>query len=121
MATSSSLLQRLEQTLAGLHKSLEALEELRSLLLELEEELLNEETSANPTGQDLRFLSIPEVCWKLATNEDSVYRLLRSGKIPSVTLGHVIKVRQADLEGYMKDQHHAVSVEPEVSKEDSAV
>ena len=109
MATSPSLLQRLQdlkQTLDGLHKSLE---ELRSALLELEEELLNEEPSANPTGQDLRLLSIQEVCWKLAMNKDSVFRLLRSGKIPSVKLGHVMKVRQADLEGYMKDQqHHAV-------------
>ena len=109
MATSPSLLQRLQhlqQTLGGLHKSLE---ELRSALLELEEELFNEETSANPTGQDQRFLSIQEVCWKLATNKDSVLRLLSSGKIPSVKIGHTVKVRQADLEGYMKDQqHHAV-------------
>ena len=35
-----------------------------------------------------------------------VYRRIQSGEIPSVKLGHNIKVRREDLEGYLEAQRY---------------
>src|SRR5829696_739080 len=43
-----------------------------------------------------------EALLELEEDRASVYRRLRSGEIPSLKLGSALKVRRADLEGYMK-------------------
>jgi len=51
-----------------------------------------------------------EVCQELEADRASVYRRLRSGEIPSLKLGHALKVRREDLEEYMKGQQHLRSL-----------
>ena len=83
-----------------------ALEEFESALLELEEtpDENGEASKRSPNGQNLRLLSLPEVCRELEADRASVYRRLRSGEIPALKLGHALKVRQADLEEYVQRQ-----------------
>jgi excisionase family DNA binding protein len=38
-----------------------------------------------------------------------VYQRLRSGEIPSLKLGKIIKVRREDLEEYLKSQYNPAS------------
>src|SRR5829696_125256 len=103
--------QRLEQALESFVEDLEGLEgavqRFEEALLELEEGALKEgalEEGApvHHNGQSSRLLSPSEVCQKLEADRASVYRRLRSGEIPSLKLGSALKVRRADLEGYMK-------------------
>ena len=109
--------QRLEQALESFVEDLEGLEgavqRFEEALLELEEGALKEgalleegalEEGApvQQNGQSSRLLSPSEVCQKLEADSASVYRRLRSGEIPSLKLGSALKVRRADLEGYMK-------------------
>src|SRR5215203_1418867 len=108
--------QRLEQALESFVEDLEGLEgavqRFEEALLELEEEALEEEAlkeealeegaPMHQNGQSSRLLSPSEVCQELEADRVSVYRRLRSGEIPSLKLGSALKVRRADLEGYMK-------------------
>ena len=108
--------QRLEQALESFVEDLEGLEgavqRFEEALLELEEEALKEgaleegglEEGApmHQNGQSSRLLSPSEVCQELEADRASVYRRLRSGEIPALKLGSALKVRRADLEGYMK-------------------
>src|SRR5215216_3196722 len=103
--------QRLEQALESFVEDLEGLEgavqRFEEALLELEEEALKEEAleegaPMHQNGQSSRLLSPSEVCQELEADRVSVYRRLRSGEIPSLKLGSALKVRRADLEGYMK-------------------
>ena len=111
--------QRLEQALETFVEDLEGLEgavqRFEEALLELEEEALKEEAlleegaleegaPMHQNGQSSRLLSPSEVCQKLEADRASVYRRLRSGEIPSLKLGHALKVRREDLEGYMKSR-----------------
>jgi excisionase family DNA binding protein len=117
--------QRLEQALESFVEDLEGLEDallkFEEALLDLKEGTLKEGTLKEGTlkegtlkegapeqqnGQNLRLLSPSEVCQELGEERTAVYRRLRSGEIPSLKLGHALKVRQADLEEYMKGQHH---------------
>ena len=41
-------------------------------------------------------------CQELGMGKSWVYRRLRSGEIPSVTLGRLIKVRREELEEYLE-------------------
>ena len=109
--------QRLEQALESFVEDLEGLEgavqRFEEALLELEEGALKEEAlleegaleegaPVHHNGQSSRLLSPSEVCQELEADRASVYRRLRSGEIPSLKLGSALKVRRADLEGYMK-------------------
>ncbi len=47
-------------------------------------------------------LSITEVCQWLGMGKSWVYQRVSSGEIPSVKLGHNIKVRREDLERYIE-------------------
>jgi excisionase family DNA binding protein len=98
--------QGLKQALRAYTQGLEALEnalvKFEEALLDLEEEVLNESAAERPKSQNLRLLSIPEVCQELGWDRGQVFRRLRSGEIPSLKLGHAIKVRQRDLEEYIK-------------------
>jgi excisionase family DNA binding protein len=113
--------QRLEQALESFVEDLEGLEgavqRFEEALRELEEGALKEEAleegvleegaleegaPVHHNGQSSRLLSPSEVCQELEADRASVYWRLRSGEIPSLKLGSALKVRRADLEGYMK-------------------
>jgi|SRR5215218_5416752 len=108
--------QHLEQALETFVENLEGLEgavqRFEEALLELEEGALKEGAlkegalkegaPVHHNGQSSRLLSPSEVCQELEADRASVYRRLRSGEIPALKLGSALKVRRADLEGYMK-------------------
>jgi excisionase family DNA binding protein len=103
--------QHLEQALEGFVEGLEGLEgallKFEEALLELEEGALKEGAPEHQNGQNghnLRLLSPSEVCQELGEERTVVYRRLRSGEIPCLKLGHALKVRQTDLQEYMKGQ-----------------
>src|SRR5919199_4184084 len=99
MAGERDTLKRLEQALQDHRRALEALEE--ALLAELR--------SQNRDSRDQgshELLSIQEVCQELKMGKSWVYRRLKSGEIPSIKLGHNIKVRRKDLEGYLEAQRY---------------
>src|SRR5918997_5738787 len=95
--------QRLKQTFEALRQ---ALEDAESALVEYEETLGRDSSSTvrpqSRTGLEL--LSIPEVCQELGMGKSWVYQRIRSGEIPSIKMGHNIKVRREALEGYLA--HH---------------
>ena len=110
----SLALQHLKQALAVHHRSLE---ELESTLVEFEESLLSSgagvqeeerpqqvQQQGGPPQRSL--LSIAEVCQELGMGKSWVYKRIQSGEIPSVKLGHNIKVRREDLEGYLERQRN---------------
>src|ERR687886_189740 len=103
-------LEPLRDALESHHRSLE---ELESALIEFEEALLGrEERPERPQAQpretagggQFDLLSITEVCQELRMGKSWVYRRIQSGEIPSVKLGHNIKVRREDLEEYLEGQ-----------------
>ena len=110
MKTTTPSPQRLEQALEVFVGDLEGLEDallkFEEALLDLNEGTLNEGAPEHQNGQNLRLLSPSEVCQELGEERAVIYRRLRSGEIPSLKLGHALKVRRADLEAYMKGQHH---------------
>src|SRR5215217_2499117 len=91
---------RLQSALVGYK---EALLEYKEALQKLEEGLNGDEPQP-PKGQSLRLLSPSEVCQELGEVRKVVDQRLRSGEIPSLKLGHALKVRQADLQEYMNRQ-----------------
>ena len=96
-------LRNLKQALGSCRR---ALEEFESALLELEEtpDENREAPKRSPNGQNLGLLSLPDVCQELGEERTVIYRRLRSGEIPSLKLGHDLKVRQTDFEAYVKGQ-----------------
>ena len=105
----SDQLQHLKQAFEDLHQALETAE---SALIEFEETLGAEEAPDRPQGQrSMELLSIPEVCQELGMGKSWVYRRLKSGEIPSVKLGHNIKVKREDLHRYIDSQHYEPSGE----------
>jgi len=106
MTQQKTSLQQLRQALDALRQALEGVE---SALLEFEQEALGgdeEETQRWQSGTSFQLLSIPEVCQELGMGKSWVYRRLKSGEIPSVKLGHNIKVKREDLEGYLEGQRY---------------
>lgn len=117
MNTTTPSPQRLEQALEAFVGDLEGLEgsllKFEEALLELEEGTLEEgalkegapeHQNGHNGHNNLRLLSPSEVCQELGEERTVVYRRLRSGEIPCLKLGHALKVRQADLQEYMKGQ-----------------
>jgi excisionase family DNA binding protein len=112
MNTTTPSPQRLEQALEAFVGDLEGLEgsllKFEEALLELEEGTLEEgapeHQNGHKNGHNLRLLSPSEVCQELGEERTVVYRKLRSGEIPCLKLGHALKVRQTDLQEYMKGQ-----------------
>jgi excisionase family DNA binding protein len=108
--------QRLEQALKNYQHDLEGLQSallgfkeallgFKEALLEFEEGALNESASQHQQNdQNLRLLSVAEVCLRLGSDKSSVHQKLRSGEIPSLTSGQATKVRQRDLEEYIRGQ-----------------
>ena len=105
----SDQLQQLKQAFEDLRQALEGAE---SALIEFEETLGGEEAPDRPQGQiSMDLLSIPEVCQELGMGKSWVYRRLKSGEIPSIKLGHNIKVKREDLHQYLESQHYEPSGE----------
>ena len=98
-------LKPLEQALQEHRRALEGLEE--ALLAELRSQ--QNRTSRDQSSYEL--LSIQEVCLELKMGKSWVYRRLKSGEIPSIKLGHNIKVRRKDLEEYLEDKRYRPSDE----------
>src|SRR5215212_5073696 len=91
---------RLQRAVLG---SKEALLKYKEALQKFEEALNGDEPQP-PKGQRLRLLSPSEVCQELGEVRTVADQRLRSGEIPSLKLGHALKVRQADLQEYMNRQ-----------------
>ena len=90
--------QRLQSTLVKYKEALlECIEALQKV-----EEGLNGDEAQPPKGQSLRLLSLGEVCQRLGADRGSIYQLLIDGELPCYKLEDDIKIRQADLEEYMK-------------------
>ena len=79
----------------------EALEELESALLEFEE-AVEGQVQDRPESHDLELLSIGQVCQRLGMGKSWVYRRIHEGEIPSVKLGHTIRIRRSELEDYLR-------------------
>jgi excisionase family DNA binding protein len=108
-------LQHLRQALDALRQNLETVE---SALIEFEEQALGEGggqgagAGAQQSGATaFQLLSIAEVCQELGMGKSWVYRRLKSGQIPSIKLGHNIKVKREDLEQYLESQRYQPSSE----------
>ena len=114
MAQKETSLQQLRQALDDLRQALEGVE---SALLEFEEQALGEGGEQEGAqrlprgGTDFELLSIPDVCQQLGMGKSWVYRRLKSGEIPSIKLGHNIKVKRQDLEKYLESQRYQPSSE----------
>ena len=110
MDTTTPSTQHLEQAIESFVEGLEGLEstlvKFEEALLELEEGALEEEAPEHQNGQNLKLLSPSEVCEELGEESAVIYRKLSSGEIPSLRLGHALKVRWADLQEYVKGQQH---------------
>ena len=92
---------RIQQALDNLRR---ALEELESAIVEFEEEFYGQSSVRPQERRGLDLLSIPEVCQELGMGKSWLYRKLKSGEIPSIKLGRVIKVRRSALEEYLENQ-----------------
>jgi len=108
-ALPSDLPSDLEQALKNYQHDLEGLQSallgFKEALLEFEEGALNESASQHQQNdENLRLLSVAEVCLRLGSDKSSVHQKLRSGEIPSLTSGQATKVRQRDLEEYIRVQ-----------------
>src|SRR5215204_5588100 len=103
-------LQRLKKALDD-HR--QALEELESALLEFEEALTGEASVRPESRKGLDLLSIPQICQELGMGKSWIYRRLKSGEIPSIKLGHNIKIKREDLEQYLESQRHQPLAEAE--------
>jgi excisionase family DNA binding protein len=111
MALKKTSLQQLRQALDALRQDLETVE---SALIEFEEQALGEGAGAGihwSGATAFQLLSIPEVCQELGMGKSWVYRRLKSGEIPSIKLGHNIKVKREDLEQYLESQRYQPSSE----------
>lgn len=53
----------------------------------------------SPSGP--RFLTASEAAERMRVSKMTVYRLIRSGKLPAVQIGKAYRVREDDLEGYL--------------------
>ena len=97
--------RQLREALNHLH---EALEDFESAMLEFEGALEEEEAPGHlrHRRRDSDLLSIQEVCQELDMGKSWVYKKLKSGEIPSIRLGRLIKVRRADLEEYLNTHRY---------------
>ena len=55
-----------------------------------------------PVGS--RFLTVTEVADLLRVSNMTVYRLIKSGDLPAVRVGHNYRVRGADVERYLSSR-----------------
>lgn len=54
-------------------------------------------------GSRTRLLRVNDVAGQLAISRDSVYRLVRSGELPSFRVGERLRFRQTDVDSYVEE------------------
>ena len=114
--TSDSSVRNLLRTLHNLQRANQA---MQTALVEFEEDFLEEDflkrSSLRPDDQrpeeqrGLGLLSMAEVCQELGMGKSWIYHRVKSGEIPSIKVGHNIKVKCADLEQYLEKQRYQPS------------
>ena len=57
----------------------------------------------SPSGP--RFLTALEVAERMRVSKMTVYRLIRSGKLPAVRVGKSVRVRDEDVERYLDSSY----------------
>jgi excisionase family DNA binding protein len=82
---------------------------VETALIEFEEDFRSQSPLRPEEQSGLGLLSIPEVCQELGMGKSWVYQRIRSGEIPSVKLGHNIKVRRKALERYLDQRPYRPS------------
>src|SRR3954464_8713359 len=85
----------------------QAFEVQRRALQAIEEAILKGFSSQSSNGQSSngqRLLSVQEVSEQLGMGRSWVYQQIKSGEIPSVQLGSIIKVKSEDLEEYINNR-----------------
>jgi excisionase family DNA binding protein len=97
-------------SVANLLRALEdlqqALQAMQTSLLEFDADLLRQSPSRSEEERGSELLSISEVCQEIGMRKSWVYRRIKSGEIPSIRLGHNIKVKRSDLEQYLERQRY---------------
>ena len=56
-------------------------------------------SDSSPSGS--RFLTATEAAERMRVSKMTVYRLIRSGRLPAVQIGKAYRVRERDLEDYL--------------------
>ena len=95
--------QHLKQALDNFRQ---ALEEVESAMVHLDEALTGEASVRPESRKGLDLLSLAEVCQELGMGKSWVYHRIKSGEIPSVKLGRNIKVTREDLDQYLEAQRY---------------
>ena len=106
--------QQLMQSFETLRQALEAVE---SAILEVEEVFAGEASMRPESRKGLDLLSLAELCQELGMGKSWVYRRIKSGEIPSVKLGHNIKVKREDLEEYLEAHRYHPTEEEHTANE----
>ena len=114
----TSLQTPLERLKRALEVHRQALDGLEAALLEFEEALTGEASERPESAKGLDLLSIPEVCQELGMGKSWVYKHIRGGEIPSIKLGHNIKVRRAVLEEYLQRQAYRPQMEAQEEEDE---
>ena len=60
-------------------------------------------SESSPGGP--RFLTASEAAERMRVSKMTVYRLIRSGKLPAVQIGKAYRVRENDLEQYLNSSY----------------
>ena len=97
-------LRNLRQALDTCRRTLEEFESALQEFEEVPDDEKEKAPSSSLNGQNLRLLSLIEVCQELGEERTVVHRRLRNGEIPSLKLGRTLRVRQSDLKEYIKGQ-----------------
>ena len=106
---SDSFLMEVGPTLQGLLHHIAAPKATTTLFLQQQEarELADDEIlETTPDTRPQALLSPAEVGQELGMGKSWVYNRIRSGEIPSLKLGHNLKVRRSDLEEYLLQQRY---------------
>lgn len=51
-----------------------------------------------------RLLKVPDVAEQLSMHRSQIYRLIDQGKLPTVRIGSMIRIRSADLERFIDER-----------------
>ena len=97
---------RVQQLKQALDDFRQALEQVESAMVHLEEALTGEASVRPESRKGLDLLSLAEVCQELGMGKSWVYHRIKSGEIPSVKLGRNIKVTREDLDQYLEAQRY---------------
>jgi excisionase family DNA binding protein len=89
----------LDETLKRIQQAFEV---QRRALQAIEEAILKGFSLESSNGQ--RLLSVQEASEQLGMGRSWVYQQIKSGELPSVQLGSIIKIKSKDLEEYIENR-----------------